>query len=1255
MVNVRNIALLIFAIALGLYAAGQADMNLKYEPGVIIVKFKSQGPAHSLHKSQAAIQSLLQQYSVKSVEKVFPEQQPPGDSNRTDLSSLHVLMMPENYDAVEAARAFAQNDNVEYAQPNYIQTVYEVPNDPLWDDLYYLPQIKAEAAWDLTHGDSSVVIAIIDTGVDYDHEDLQDDIWTNEAEILDGIDNDGNGKVDDIHGWDFVESAANAAPGEDDREEDNDPDDGHGHGTMVAGLAAGVTNNGIGVASIGWNCEIMPLRAGYKNKQGTGSIISLAANKAIKYAVENGASIINASWGLPVNDRVTTDVMRYAFENNVVVVKASGNSNDSQAYLPDSAPFVLSVAAVDDRDNKAVYSNYGEWIDISAPGGNLSGGRPGIITTIPDDFYTQNQGTSLSAPIVAGVCGLVRAVHPDWSAAKVMMHVVDTADDIDGMNPDYKGMLGKKGRVNALKSVQQNFKSQPEFSIDRVTVVDITGNGDGKLNPGETVSIVLKIKNLWNDAKNVRAVLSTTDPTVEILSSETDFPSILGLSTPGFNFMENNHQPFRIKVDERTFPHNLPFTLELTDGNGYRQQIQFQIAINAQVLFVDDDGPRHVEEHYFSVLDSIGMPYDIWNRLEQGPVETAKIKNYPIVIWSCEKELPTLNEDDRKLLQSYLANGGKLFIAGQDIGWDLNDPQNGQITNYNEYIISRGASKVFYEGNLRAIYADNKSPFSFVTGQQNDPIGQDLEFAVFEPGHSNSDQSPDVIIPHNGSTSIFNYPDGASAAVRYDGDYQLVYFSFGGIEAISQEQARAVVMERILNFFTGLNVTFTDISGSEQTESDFPVKAHVETEKAIDSVRLFYRTLNESYFTAVPMTQESDSIYVASIPAQDFGTTVCYTVLVESEDGFYSQPTFRQFEVKYTAPWVDGITQVEKTLFAKPFLKMLASDASGIDTTSGYLHFWKSGQPHDSLVMDYLGAGEFGQFMNSQHSFGDSLNYQFSVKDLSAKKLTGYSDIFSIKLGFEDFENEPLCWNLNESPWGRDTFRPYSGKYALHESPGQGVNYPDNANVSVQLERGLDLSGLSEATLSFYHFYGLLPGDSAFVEASRDNGKTWQRISDSFTGGQSTYKEYQCSLDAFTGAGNESVLLRFRLVSDESGNGPGWFVDDVKILPYTTAVEQKDQQELPKNFALHDNYPNPFNNSTIIQYSLPKSMHVKIEIYNLLGHKITTLVNVIKEAGMHTVEWNGQNDNGENMSTGLYFYRLRAGDFSAMKKCALVK
>ena len=1254
MVNFKYFSHLFFAFVLTFTAAGLAE-DVTYESGVVIVKFRSQGSERSLNKSRSVVQPLLRQYSVNSVEKLFPEQQPPADKSATDLSAIHVLRIPESYDPLKVAQEFARHDNIEYAQPNYIQTAYKIPNDPLWDDLYHLPQIQAPAAWDITQGDSSVVVAIIDTGVDYDHKDLKDNIWTNEDEILDGIDNDGNGKVDDIHGWDFLKSAANAAAGEDDEKEDNDPDDGQGHGTMVAGLAAGVTNNNIGVASIGWNCEIMPLRAGYKNTQGSGSINTLAANKAIKYAVDNGAHIINASYGAPVNDEVSADVMRAAFERNVVVIKAAGNSNSSQAYLPDAAPYVMTVAAVDDRDKKAIYSNYGEWISISAPGGNLSAGRPGVISTFPNDTYTQMQGTSISAPIVAGACGLVRAARPDWTAAKVMMHIVDTADDIYGINPGFEGMLGRKGRVNVLQSVQQNFNSPPEFSIDQVSVVDITGNGDGKINPGETVRMVLKIKNSWNDAKNVHVSLSSTDPTVDILRGETDFPTILGLSTPGFNFMENTHQPFRIKVDERTFPHNLPFTIDISTSSGYRQTIDFQVAIDAQVLFVDDDGPRQIEKYYFSVLDSIGMPYDTWNRLEQGPVQTARLRKYPIVIWSCEKTLPTLNEDDRESLKSYLIGGGKLFIAGQDIGWDLNDPQqDGQITNYNEYLISRGASQVFYELHFRAVYIDDKSPFSFVTGQDNDPIGRGLEFAVFEPGRSNTNQSPDVISPKSESTSIFNYPDGTSAAVRYDGDYQLVYFSFGGIQAISQESARTVVMERILNFFTGLQVKFTDIPGTEQTESDFQINTVVKTDKAIDSVRLFYRTSNESYFNVVPMTKESDSDYVASIPAQNFGTTVNYTVLAESEDGFYSPPTFRQFTVKYTPPELTGLTLPENTLFAKPFLKMRAFDASGIDSTSGYLHFWQPGQPHDSIALDYLGNDEFGQFI-SQHSFGDSVNYQFSVKDLSAKKLTGYSDVFSIKLGFEDFENEPLYWNFDESPWGRETLRAHSGNYAIHESPGQGVNYPDSADVSVRLERGLDLSGLSEATLSFYHFYGLLPGDSAFVEASRNGGESWQRVSDSFTGGQSSYKKYQCSLDAFTGAGNDAVLLRFRLVSDESGAGPGWFVDDVRIMPYSTVVEEKAQSGLPQRFALYDNYPNPFNNSTAIRYSLPKSVPVKIEIFNLLGHKVATLVDSKKESGVHEIQWNGQSDTREHVSTGLYFYRITAGKFRSMKKCALVK
>lgn len=1235
----RVISIFLLLMTVAGFAINQQD----YIPGQLIVKFRPKSGMSSQGKV-TALAAVSQKYGVSAIQPVFTAAKSPAD----ERDNFFLLNFSEATDIFELAAVMSTENDIEYAQPNYLHRLSAVPNDPLLSRQDYLGQIEAFAAWDYSQGSENVIIAIIDTGVDYMHEDLVNNIWRNRNEILDGLDNDGNGYVDDIRGWDFVRNVSGAAPGEDAKEPDNDPMDFQGHGTNVAGFASASANNAIGIAGLGWSCKIMPLRAGYKGSDGNGYLTTISVIEAIYYAADNGANVINASFGSIWDDYAERDAFLYAYMQGVVIVKAAGNEKSDIPHSPGREDWILSVAAVNSSDRKSAFSNFGPWIKVSAPGSS-------VYTTSRNNRYGSVSGTSCAAPIVAGVAGLLKAARPDWSPAQILMHIVDTADNIDAVNAGYEGKLGKKGRANAHAALRLPFASEPEFLITRISVEDLlSGNGDQRMNIGETCDLLLRISNRWNDATNVTATISSDDPSIEIIKNSAFFAVIPGISSLQ-NYAENVNQYFTIKVSNSAFPHNVKFQMNLSADGGFQQTVEFQVAIESRVLLVDDDdGQLNVEEYYISALDSIGMPYDIWDRSTQGRL-SSRLRNYDIVIWSCESALPTLDEKDRDDLQSYLRSNKNLFIAGQNIAWDLAAPQSAedaQVRNYyNQRNQSNGKSQVFYENYLQAEFVNDASSYTKVIGVSTDPIGKGLDFPVFEPKRNAEEQSRDVIDKTSNSTPVFIYPDGQIAAVRSERLGKVVHFAFGGYEAIADESARLTVMQRILAYFSGIILDVQDLVYVADQVDDFVVNATVAGEKPA-YVHLYWRTTDQSQYTVLEMTAAADTLYQGIIPLPPYGAVLEYAVQAVAESGLYSPVKVKRLAIKKAAPLVMAGTAKRASLTRRPYITMQVSHTTPLDTTSAKVLFWTSRTAVDSLSLVPYGDGRFGGEILGDFRLGDSLYYQFAINDKTNPPVRGVSPVYQMILSYEDFESGLDDWETQEGGWGLDDSRKRSGAFSLSESPNS--DYPPNANLTATLKKGLNLADVTQATLVVWMMYAFQPGDIGYVEASNDGGATWIQLDQPVSGAIGVFEEARYGLNDFTGPGNESVLLRFRFTSDAANSGPGWFIDDISIVPFYSEV-QTAQESIPSEFVLYKNYPNPFNASTIIRYALPRNADVQLSIYNTMGQKVTMLVNEPMEAGIHTVTWNGMDSSGNVLPSGLYFYQIQAGDDSAVAKLMMIK
>ncbi len=357
-----------------------------------------------------------------------------------------------------------------------------VPNDPLFEKYQrpYFEQVRIPQAWSITTGAPEIVIAVIDTGVDFDHPDLIGNIKFNRNEIpLNGIDDDGNGFVDDFHGWDFLEESSDPHP----KFETGDNLHSVSHGTAVSGIVASDTNNNEGLAGVCWNCKILPIRALDSKGQGNTYTIS----KAIDYAVSSGAHIINMSFvGSGLDDYLLSSLRR-AYDSGALMVAAIGNDAtgglraggdlDLRPLYPVCASgslgesIILGVGSVDSDNKKSNFSNYGfTCVDINAPGNGLAAPQvfdPQKGADFDSKYRTGWIGTSFATPIVSGVAGLMKSINPKLTNNQIISIIRETATDISQQNPDYIGKLGG-GLLNAEAAVKKASETQGLGDMDLI-------------------------------------------------------------------------------------------------------------------------------------------------------------------------------------------------------------------------------------------------------------------------------------------------------------------------------------------------------------------------------------------------------------------------------------------------------------------------------------------------------------------------------------------------------------------------------------------------------------------------------------------------------------------------------------------------------------------------------------------------------------------------------------------------------------------
>lgn len=407
----RNAWNVVFSCFTGVFIAGVLNLAT-----TVAGDGRNHVPGELLVKPKAGV-------AVETLEKIFKSNHASVIREIQQIGVKHIKVPEQAIDQVK--QALSHNLNIEFAEFNYIAEEVIIPNDTYYSsDQWHHAKISSPTGWDITTGSNGVSIAIIDSGVDPSHPDLS-------AKLLPG--------------YNYLENTTNTA-------------DVRGHGTAVAGCAAALSNNAIGVAGVAWNNPVMPVVV----LDSSGSAYYSNIAKGITYATDHGARVINISIAGPSSSSTLQNAVDYAWNKGVVVIAAAANKSTSTPYYPAACNNVIAVSATTSSDTIASFSNYGSWIDISAPGASIK-------TTINGGSYGTGNGTSFASPITAGLAALILSVNPALTNAEVVAIMTSNADDLG--SPGFDISYGY-GRINVYKSVvaAKNTLPQPDTISPAVSI-----------------------------------------------------------------------------------------------------------------------------------------------------------------------------------------------------------------------------------------------------------------------------------------------------------------------------------------------------------------------------------------------------------------------------------------------------------------------------------------------------------------------------------------------------------------------------------------------------------------------------------------------------------------------------------------------------------------------------------------------------------------------------------------------------------------
>ncbi len=790
--------MILFIVLVPILSYAQQDFSRQEIPGVLVIEFV-QEPSFTVMEnhsgallcSDTELNDLLRETSARSFQAEFGHLMP----------QYYVLRFSPEMTSTYVVEALSQRSDVvnvyhDYRVPTSLFTVE--PDDNLFSSQWHHPAINSTRSWAISQGSEDVIIGILDTGVNYEHEDLAEVIWVNEAEDLNGngildeedinnFDDDGNGYDDDVIGWDWVNIAEGEYyPGEDGTDPDNDPVDFDGHGTHCSGDAAAVTNNHVGVAGTGWGCRVGCLRAGYTGDDGRGYVDLTGATSAITYATTMDFDVISMSFGGEGGDPPYFSMaIGLAADAGIVLVAAAGNSGSTIPHYPAANPNVIAVAASSTSGHLANWSNRGDWVSITAPGSS-------ILSTTQDGNYGNASGTSMSTPVLAGVVGQLKALRPEWGRVRIEERIQNTAQPME------EAGVGA-GLVDAGAAVDMF------VSVDSVwTVAD---NGFERLLYDEEGTLGLHWWMLFGNGLNFDVAMTLSSENERVSFGEDSLYIGMVLETNSGTW----EIPVTVERGSATYE-TVIIDVEISgldnfnDPYSYTQHIPVRVG-QAQVLVLDYDNVtgERIDYWYTTSLTNLGYSCESLQRWTVTGLE-GLLNSYPVVITATGQANETIfGPGEMQVYADYVNNGGKWLVTGQN------------IANYMLYADPSALDTLLGVG-----FNSANANQGVIRGIADNSISDGMMFILAGEGGADNSHDPDVITAGETAEPLFVWNtsnmDLLGGVRNYVGDNDLVFLSFS-LESVNDS------LEDVTGRQEFLDVLFTEwqITGVEEEHPETAV------------------------------------------------------------------------------------------------------------------------------------------------------------------------------------------------------------------------------------------------------------------------------------------------------------------------------------------------------------------------------------------------------------------------------------------------
>lgn len=1202
----------------------------------LIVKLKPEGTAQAA-QWQTSMADLQDKYGLIS-ESVFKESgknisQGLDNFERTRYLSI---ILPDSSRIDELTSELENNDAVEWAEIDHKLELYEVPNDSLFKYQWFHQNLGQDylgiernpgsnndslvlkhgtagddigtvQARDKTDKQVRPLIVIVDTGLDWKHPDIVDNLWTNPNEIPDnGIDDDHDGFIDDIHGWDFSGDTIQFY----NIKGDNDPNDGLGHGTHVAGISGAVSNNHIGVAGVASDPEVLGLKI-FPNA------FTSVAMRAIIYATDMGADVINMSWGNYYPSEALKDALDYAHSHNVVLVAAMGNFGDSTATYPARYPETIAVGATDSDDYITYFSSYGSWIDMSAPGLDILSlradtldmyadqGEPGV--RIIDEHYYLADGTSMASPMVAGAAAEIRSYAPGISPDSVKEILISSAKDIidpynDGANLPGKDVFSGWGR------------------LDLAAALDLVGGRLAKINyplPKSLIDGPLEIGGTafskFGDsyALYIAPISDTLNKTL-IAGGSAD---ILNDKIADYNgWTESGKYRLSLEIGNDVCNREIYYTSEPVitvtsphDGDTVKGVITFRGTVVApgyescEIKMYPIGFPEKQKTIFTAtgyVADSIIGSYSLSRRPEGEYV--------------FDIAMHTSKGDNEQSLNLFISNG---FAQGFPV------PGKG-VLNYGPAVYDIDGN-----GRLEAVVSSNHGVAAY------------NHLGGFVPGKWKNFESPNASGPP------------AVSDINNDGRGEVAFISYGKLNLLSFDGYPMPGFPKAVPTTEGQNgfptVYFADMDNDGYQEIIYV---------AMSGEIFAYRYDGSSYFASLDgYFAESPSTMFEYIPfvfVDDFNHDGQKEMIVMMRDVVTIYNTHNGIE----PDWIPNSRIVELT-------GMTGACMADFDGDS-VLELGVIGREteHEQIYVALMEAD--GTFLPGFPKYLDRVNYLINYPapadidgDVKPEIIFDISSPVDASELWVMRSDGSTISNVAEE--GDNPFASFIGTLA----PPTVADVDGDGQLDIIVRQGNFFPGrVNEEIFAFNKDGQLLDGWPLYT-FTNPNVVIYRLHTPTITDlGNGEHAKYS---DILIPADDTSVYAwELPVEYDKQKIAWGQFMHDSRhsgILPPENSVSVPETtpadnpQPRPAGFYLAQNYPNPFNASTKINFRLMKSSAVELDIYNILGQKVRTVVDENMTAGEHHVIWDGMNDSGDPVSSGIYFYKLQTNFGTISRKMTILK